>query len=147
MAILRRSLVRSDGIALTMSLCSASGTFATCWDRTKDIYNHARTHLSLNKDAPVSRAVQAVGRVVPNPHLERFAPSAFGFDFREPPMKRMAATASVRCTSAPIRGNLAGTLRDVADELDHGGRSQRLVLMTPDWMAVIRFPVRLLFSG
>ena len=32
-------------------------------------YNHARTHLSLNKDAPVSRAVQAVGRVVPNPYL------------------------------------------------------------------------------
>jgi hypothetical protein len=28
---------RSDGIALTMSVCSANGTFATCWDRTKDI--------------------------------------------------------------------------------------------------------------
>jgi hypothetical protein len=27
-------------------------------------YNGARTHLSLNKDAPVSRAVQAVGRIV-----------------------------------------------------------------------------------
>jgi hypothetical protein len=26
---------------------------------------------------------------------------------------------------------LAGTLRDVADELDHGDRSQRLVLITP----------------
>src|SRR5215471_18357833 len=32
-------------------------------------YNDARTHLSLNKDAPVSRAVQAVGRIVPNPQL------------------------------------------------------------------------------
>jgi transposase InsO family protein len=32
-------------------------------------YNDARTHLSLNKDAPVSRAVQAVGRIVPNSHL------------------------------------------------------------------------------
>jgi transposase InsO family protein len=32
-------------------------------------YNDARTHLSLNKDAPVSRVVQAVGRIVPNPHL------------------------------------------------------------------------------
>jgi hypothetical protein len=55
-----------------MSLCSASGTFATCWDRTKDIYNHARTHLSLNKDAPVSRAVPAAAlrRAVPDfdPH-------------------------------------------------------------------------------
>jgi transposase InsO family protein len=32
-------------------------------------YNDARTHLSLNKDAPVSRAVQAVGRIVAHPHL------------------------------------------------------------------------------
>jgi transposase InsO family protein len=32
-------------------------------------YNDARTHLSLNKDAPASRAVQAVGRVVANPHF------------------------------------------------------------------------------
>jgi hypothetical protein len=32
-------------------------------------YNDARTHLSLNKDAPVSRAVQAVGRVMAVPHL------------------------------------------------------------------------------
>ena len=32
-------------------------------------YNDARTHLSLNKDAPVSRAVQAVGRIVASPHL------------------------------------------------------------------------------
>ena len=32
-------------------------------------YNDARTHLSLDKDAPASRAVQAVGRIVPTPHL------------------------------------------------------------------------------
>jgi transposase InsO family protein len=32
-------------------------------------YNDARTHLSLNKDAPASRAVQAIGRIVPAPHL------------------------------------------------------------------------------
>jgi transposase InsO family protein len=32
-------------------------------------YNNARTHLSLNKDAPASRAVQAVGRIVADPHL------------------------------------------------------------------------------
>ena len=32
-------------------------------------YNDARTHLSLNKDTPASRAVQTVGRIVPNPHL------------------------------------------------------------------------------
>jgi transposase InsO family protein len=32
-------------------------------------YNETRTHLSLNKDAPESRAVQTVGRIVANPHL------------------------------------------------------------------------------
>ena len=32
-------------------------------------YNDARTHLSLNKNTPASRAVQAVGRIVAAPHL------------------------------------------------------------------------------
>lgn len=32
-------------------------------------YNSARTHLSLNKDAPVPRAVQTVGRILPAPIL------------------------------------------------------------------------------
>ena len=32
-------------------------------------YNDARTHLSLNKDAPASRAVQAAGRITAVPHL------------------------------------------------------------------------------
>ena len=32
-------------------------------------YNGARTHLSLNKDAPVPRAVQAIGRILPTPIL------------------------------------------------------------------------------
>ena len=34
-----------------------------------EYYNGARTHLALNKDAPVSRAVQAVGRILPRPFL------------------------------------------------------------------------------
>jgi len=32
-------------------------------------YNVARTHLSLNKDAPVPRAAQAIGRILPTPIL------------------------------------------------------------------------------
>ena len=32
-------------------------------------YNGARTHLSLNKDAPVARAIQAAGRILPAPIL------------------------------------------------------------------------------
>ena len=34
-----------------------------------EYYNRARTHLSLNKDAPVRRAVQAAGRIHANPIL------------------------------------------------------------------------------
>jgi hypothetical protein len=32
-------------------------------------YNEARTHLSLSKDAPVSRAVQTVGTIIAKPLL------------------------------------------------------------------------------
>jgi len=32
-------------------------------------YNAARTHLSVNKDAPMPRTVNAVGRTVPTPFL------------------------------------------------------------------------------
>jgi transposase InsO family protein len=32
-------------------------------------YNGARTHLSLKKDAPIPRAVQVVGRILPTPIL------------------------------------------------------------------------------
>ena len=32
-------------------------------------YNQARTHLSPNKDAPVSRAIQTIGRILPLPIL------------------------------------------------------------------------------
>jgi transposase InsO family protein len=32
-------------------------------------YNEARTHLSLNKDAPIPREVQSVGRIVVTPHF------------------------------------------------------------------------------
>jgi hypothetical protein len=34
-----------------------------------DYYNEVRTHLSLGKDAPVSRVVHAVGRILPRPML------------------------------------------------------------------------------
>jgi transposase InsO family protein len=37
-------------------------------------YNGARTHLSLNKDAPLPRSVQAVGRILPTP-TRRITPS------------------------------------------------------------------------
>jgi transposase InsO family protein len=32
-------------------------------------YNEARTHLSLDKDAPIPREVQGVGRIFAKPHL------------------------------------------------------------------------------
>jgi hypothetical protein len=35
----------------------------------KRYYNEARTHLSLNKDAPISRTVETVGSIVAKPLL------------------------------------------------------------------------------
>ncbi|MGH6683005.1 MAG: hypothetical protein ACRECA_03610, partial [Pseudolabrys sp.] len=32
-------------------------------------YNQTRTHLSLNKDSPVTRPIEAVGRILPVPIL------------------------------------------------------------------------------
>ena len=32
-------------------------------------YNETRTHLSLDKDAPISRAIKAVGRIIGRPIL------------------------------------------------------------------------------
>jgi hypothetical protein len=32
-------------------------------------HNGARTHLSLDKDTPIPREVQGVGRIVAKPHL------------------------------------------------------------------------------
>jgi hypothetical protein len=47
-------------------LCSARGIFATC--SYQRYYNEARTHLSLSKDAPAPRVVQAVGSIIAKPH-------------------------------------------------------------------------------
>jgi len=38
-------------------------------------YNGTRTHLALAKDSPLTRSVQAVGRILPLPILGGFAPS------------------------------------------------------------------------
>ena len=45
-------------------------------------YNEARTHLSLNKDAPISRTVETVGSIVARPLLGELHHHTSGFDFR-----------------------------------------------------------------
>jgi len=45
-----------------------------------DYYNNARTHLSLNKDAPVPRAAQ--GAFFQHQFSADYTISMFGFDFR-----------------------------------------------------------------
>ncbi|MGD0420482.1 MAG: integrase core domain-containing protein [Xanthobacteraceae bacterium] len=45
-------------------------------------YNDARTHLSLNKEAPASRAVQAAGRIKAVLHLGVCTINTSGFDFQ-----------------------------------------------------------------
>jgi transposase InsO family protein len=42
-----------------------------------DYYNRTRTHLSLNKDSPVSRAVESFGRILPVPILGGLAPPIY----------------------------------------------------------------------
>jgi hypothetical protein len=64
----RGSSARSDGTALHVVVFSERHLRHLLGSYQR-YYNDARTHLSLNKDAPASRAVQAVGRIVANPHL------------------------------------------------------------------------------
>jgi transposase InsO family protein len=45
-------------------------------------HNEARTHLSLNKDAPVPREVQGVGRIIAKPHIGGLHHNTFEFDLR-----------------------------------------------------------------
>ena len=48
--------------------CSASGIFAICCNLTRPTIT-ARTHLSVNKDAPWPRTIHSVGRILPTPIL------------------------------------------------------------------------------
>ena len=53
---MRRGLsVQSGGIALTTWSSLANGTFVICFTHTKATTTRLRTHLSLDKDAPVPR--------------------------------------------------------------------------------------------
>src|SRR5690348_9787138 len=66
----RRGLsARSDGIVLTMLLCSANDILRHLLNSYQKYYNEARTHLSLDKDAPIPRTVQTVGRTLAVPVL------------------------------------------------------------------------------
>src|SRR6476659_11370977 len=68
--IVKGRSVRSAGNVLTTLSCSASGIVAICCDLTRPTYyNAARTHLSVNKDAPMPRTLHSVGRIVPTPFL------------------------------------------------------------------------------
>ena len=52
-----------------MSLCLASVTFGLVLSSYLTYHNEARTHLSLDKDTPIPRAVQGDGRIFAKPYL------------------------------------------------------------------------------
>jgi hypothetical protein len=58
-------------------------------------YNGTRTHLSLNKDAPISRAAEAVGRIISRPILGRRAGDA-----EHKPFKPVVASKKIRIVVA-----------------------------------------------
>jgi hypothetical protein len=69
--VLLKPLVSKNSVHLTRSQ-----------QKIRAYYNGARTQLSLNKDAPFPRAVQAIGRILPTPILGGYTINMFGFDFR-----------------------------------------------------------------
>ena len=46
-------------------------------------YNESRTHLALEKDAPLQRAIQRCGAIIATPILSRLHHAMRGYDFRE----------------------------------------------------------------
>jgi hypothetical protein len=46
-------------------------------------YNEARTHLSLEKDAPVSHAIERAGQIRCRPFLAGYITGMSGFDLRQ----------------------------------------------------------------
>ena len=60
---------RSAGTVLTMSWCLAERHLRHLLMAYQNYYNEARTHLSLEKDAPIARAVHAIGQTLAVPVL------------------------------------------------------------------------------
>jgi hypothetical protein len=59
---------REQGILPRDAMDTEPCALRSCGRPVVVFYNGARTHLSLNKDAPVPRAVQAIGRILPTPN-------------------------------------------------------------------------------
>src|ERR1700739_4258294 len=81
-----------------------------CGRSQTSLYNGMRTHLSLNKDAPISRAAENAGRIICRPilgglhHLyarARFAVGATLIGRVAPISKAEMATASTPCSPPP----------------------------------------------
>ncbi len=91
-----------------MSWCSVSATFAMCSHLMRPINNQARMHLSLNKDAPLSRPIQTIG-CIPF-HDQSWADCIIimsGFSFRQgqhptsarAPCSRLLKPVGSRCST------------------------------------------------
>ena len=71
--VLRHQLNIQRGNVLIMSQCSANAPLRYVLLSCKDYHNATRTHLSLNKDAPVPRGVEWAGICRPilgGPHID-----------------------------------------------------------------------------
>jgi hypothetical protein len=65
-------LAETEILTLDRMAIEAAGPSAICvmcFAHTRSNYNGARTHLSLAKDSPLPRSVQAVGSILPLPVL------------------------------------------------------------------------------
>jgi hypothetical protein len=62
-------MLPDDQIALPFDRSSSASGICATYSSYMAYYNGARTHLSLNNDAPVPRAVQAIKRIIPTPIL------------------------------------------------------------------------------
>ena len=64
--MLRDLSAQCDESALTTSIVFGERHLRTLLHNYQNYYNECRTHLSSDKDAPISRAVQLDGRITAN---------------------------------------------------------------------------------
>jgi hypothetical protein len=57
-------------------------------------YNQARTHMALQKDAPLQRSVQRSGSIAAIPVLAGYTTNTFGYEFRKGKPKHRSSIAA-----------------------------------------------------
>jgi len=90
-------------------------------------YNQSRTHLSLDKDAPLQRTVQRCGTIIATPFCPAYIINTRGYDFREGQVEKVKEQ-----TPAPLRCPRCGAKMKLAKITSKPDERPKLTESCPD---------------